>query len=48
MVTLAAEQARAAGCDWLHVDFEDHLKPFYYDACGFAPTDGGLINLKAL
>jgi GNAT superfamily N-acetyltransferase len=48
MVKLAADQARAAGCDWLHVDFDDHLKRFYYDACGFAPTNGGLINLKAL
>jgi GNAT superfamily N-acetyltransferase len=47
MVKVAAEQARAAGCDWLHVDFDDHLRPFYFDACGFAPTNGGLINLKA-
>jgi ribosomal protein S18 acetylase RimI-like enzyme len=46
MVKLAAEQARAAGCDWLHVDFDDHLERFYYDACGFAATNGGLINLK--
>lgn len=47
MVGLAAEKARAAGCDWLHVDFEDHLRPFYFDACGFTPTNAGLINLKA-
>jgi GNAT superfamily N-acetyltransferase len=47
MVELATERARAAGCDWLHVDFEDDLRPFYYSACGFTPTNGGLINLKA-
>ena len=46
MVELATEKARAAGCDWLHVDFEDHLRPFYFDACGFTPTNAGLINLK--
>jgi len=48
MVGLATEQARAAGCEWLHVDFEGHLRAFYFDACGFTPTDAGLINLKAL
>src|ERR1700730_10494296 len=26
----AARQARTAGCEWLHVDFEDHLRPFYF------------------
>ena len=47
LVRLAAEQARAAGCEWLHVDFEPHLRPFYFDACGFTPTDAGVINLRA-
>jgi ribosomal protein S18 acetylase RimI-like enzyme len=28
LVALAADEARAAGCEWLHVDFEDHLRPF--------------------
>jgi ribosomal protein S18 acetylase RimI-like enzyme len=46
MVKLATEHARAAGCEWLHVDFDDHLGAFYFDACGFAPTTAGLINLK--
>jgi ribosomal protein S18 acetylase RimI-like enzyme len=46
MVKLATERTRAAGCDWLHVDFEDHLRTFYLDACGFTPTNAGLINLK--
>jgi hypothetical protein len=35
----------AAGCEWLHVDFEPELRRFYLDACGFRPTDAGLIRL---
>jgi GNAT superfamily N-acetyltransferase len=46
LVLLAAEQAKAAGCEWLHVDFEPHLRAFYLDACGFSPTDAGLIHLR--
>src|SRR6266508_1988405 len=45
LVALAVDQARQAGCEWLHVDFEGHLRPFYFDACGFRPTDAGLIAL---
>ena len=45
LVEIAAEHARDAGCEWLHVDFEDHLRPFYFDACGFTPTNAGLIEL---
>ncbi|MYW09557.1 GNAT family N-acetyltransferase [Streptomyces sp. SID2563] len=45
LVATAVRGARAAGCDWLHVDFEEHLRPFYFDACGFRPTDAGLIAL---
>jgi GNAT superfamily N-acetyltransferase len=41
----ATLQARAAGCEWLHVDFEDHLRAFYLGACGFEPTNAGLIRL---
>lgn len=36
----------AAGCEWLHVDFEDHLRPFYVDSCEFSPVNAGLIMLK--
>jgi ribosomal protein S18 acetylase RimI-like enzyme len=46
LVAVAAERARAAGCAWLHVDFEDHLAGFYFQACGFAPTSAGLIALS--
>ena len=45
LVARAAEGARANGCRWLHVDFEEHLAPFYLEACGFTPTPAGLISL---
>jgi GNAT superfamily N-acetyltransferase len=45
LVAVAATEARAAGCEWLHVDFDDHLRPFYLDSCGFTPTNAGLIAL---
>jgi GNAT superfamily N-acetyltransferase len=45
LVKAAAEEARAAGCTWLHVDFEPHLEHFYLDRCGFRPTPAGLIAL---
>jgi GNAT superfamily N-acetyltransferase len=47
-VQLATEHAKAAGCEWLHVDFEPHLAAFYYDVCHFRPTDAGLIHLPSL
>lgn len=46
LVLTAAEEARKAGCEWLHVDYEPHLKAFYEDACGFRPTDAGLLKLR--
>lgn len=45
VLTLAAE-ARRVGCEWLHVDYEPHLQPFYRDSCGFQPTDAGLLKLN--
>lgn len=48
VVRRAAQHAKAAGCEWLHVDFEPHLAPFYLKACGFRPTDAGLIHLYSL
>jgi ribosomal protein S18 acetylase RimI-like enzyme len=45
LVGLAAEHARAAGCEWLHVDFDDDLDSFYFGSCGFRPTKAGLIAL---
>ena len=46
LVSHAQTGAREAGCEWLHVDFDDDLKPFYFDTCGFRPTNGGLISLQ--
>jgi GNAT superfamily N-acetyltransferase len=46
LAAVAADGARAAGCEWLHVDFEDQLRPFYFDSCGFSPTNAGLIALQ--
>ena len=45
LVTTAATQAKAAGCEWLHVDFEEHLSAFYVAACGFTETRAGLLAL---
>ena len=45
LVAIAVTEARRAGCEWLHVDFEDHLRDFYVETCGFAPTNAGLIAL---
>jgi GNAT superfamily N-acetyltransferase len=45
LVALAISEARRAGCAWLHVDFEEHLQPFYLRSCGFTPSAAGLIAL---
>jgi len=45
LIQIAREQAAEAGCEWLHVDFDDRLKGFYIDACGFTPTSAGLVHL---
>jgi GNAT superfamily N-acetyltransferase len=45
LVEAIRDGARQAGCEFLHVDFDDHLRDFYFGACGFKPTNGGLIDL---
>ncbi len=45
LVRIATDHAKQAGCEWLHVDFDDHLRSFYFDACGFRTTNAGLIAL---
>ncbi|MFE5793708.1 GNAT family N-acetyltransferase [Streptomyces sp. NPDC056503] len=45
LIGAAAEGCRAAGCEWLHVDFEEHVRTFYFEACGFRETAAGLIAL---
>lgn len=44
--TLVAE-VTAAGCEWLHVDYEPHLSNFYIQACGFRSAEAGLLRLAA-
>jgi hypothetical protein len=29
------------------MDFEGELRPFYFEACGFEPTNAGLIALRS-
>ena len=45
LVRAAADGARDAGCEYLHVDFDDDLRDFYFGACGFRPTNAGLLEL---
>ncbi|RWZ52498.1 GNAT family N-acetyltransferase [Labedella phragmitis] len=46
LVDIARSHATEAGCDWLHVDFEEHLTGFYVGACGFGSTPAGLVRLR--
>lgn len=46
LVARAREAAKAAGCEYLHVDFDEQLAPFYFGACGFSATWAGLLALQ--
>ena len=45
LVRIAAFHAKAAGCEWMEVDFDEDLASFYYDACGFVLAPAGLMHL---
>jgi GNAT superfamily N-acetyltransferase len=45
LVDLAVDEASAAGCAWLHVDFDEKHRGFYFGRCGFRPTPAGLRAL---
>lgn len=45
LVEQVRKGAKEAGCEWLHVDFDDDVRGFYFDAAGFTPTNGGLFYL---
>lgn len=45
LVRRSVEVSKERGLEWLHVDFEPALREFYA-ACGFRPTDAGLIRLS--
>ena len=46
IVQEAVRQVKETRCEWLHVDFEPHLREFCFEACGFRPADAGLIRLR--
>ncbi|MGW6336578.1 GNAT family N-acetyltransferase [Nocardia rhamnosiphila] len=46
LVATLISDLRELGIEWLHVDYEPHLDSFYRDACGFRPTDAGLLRLN--
>jgi hypothetical protein len=46
LAELAVEEAKQAGCEWLHVDFDDDAAGFYLGRCGFQPTNAGLRYLQ--
>ena len=46
LVEVARDEARDAGSEWLHVDFDEELSRFYFEGCGFSATPAGLIALQ--
>lgn len=44
LVERALAAAESRGIEWVHVDFEPHLRGFY-ERCGFASTAAGLVRL---
>ena len=46
LLEVAIRESRSARCEWLHVDFEEELRGFYLDGCGFTPTPAGVLALR--
>jgi GNAT superfamily N-acetyltransferase len=46
LVHAARDGAQQAGCEFLHIGFDADLAAFYVDACGFSPTNEGLMTLN--
>ncbi len=46
MIEIVRTECQRAGCEWLHVDFDEALGKFYFQSCGFTPTPAGLICLS--
>lgn len=44
MIKRIMAEAKSRGLEWIHVDYEPHLRDFY-TACGFSPTEAGLQRL---
>ncbi|MGR6091653.1 GNAT family N-acetyltransferase [Brevibacterium sp. CSND-B09] len=47
LVQTLVHEIKAAGCEWVHVDYEPHLEVFYHDSCGFSRTHAGLLRLAS-
>jgi GNAT superfamily N-acetyltransferase len=47
LVREAVAVARQAGVEWVHVDYEPHLRAFYA-ACGFASTEAGILRPRGV
>jgi hypothetical protein len=47
LIAVAAERAAAKRCEWLHADFEEHLRGFYVDGVGFTSTRAGVLRLPS-
>lgn len=45
LLARAADDARARGIQWLHVDFEPEMEPLYRSA-GYGPTSAGVLRLE--
>jgi GNAT superfamily N-acetyltransferase len=45
LVREAIALARVGSAEWLHVDYEEGLEPFYR-GCGFQSTPAGLLYLR--
>lgn len=46
LVLRAIEETALLEVEWLHVDFEPHLRGFY-EQCGFRKTEAGLMHLRS-
>jgi GNAT superfamily N-acetyltransferase len=46
LIEETVRRSKETDVEWLHVDFEPHLRAFYFDACGFKSTDAGLVRLR--
>ncbi|WP_342589783.1 GNAT family N-acetyltransferase [Brevibacterium permense] len=44
LVLTLIDEAKAAGCEWVHVDYEPRLDAFYRDSSGFRRTEAGLLR----
>jgi GNAT superfamily N-acetyltransferase len=46
LLEVATRESKAAGCEWLHVDFDEERRGFYLGGCGFTSTPAGVIALR--